>query len=496
MLLTRHTPICFVLFCFLFVGGGFAVAKAADQPNIVVILCDDLGWGDLQNHGHPHIKTPNLMQLEKEGIRFTDFYSAAPVCSPSRVGLLTGRTPNRAGVYDWIPNANPNQAPRRSRALVQMRASELTIPQMLKSVGYATCMSGKWHCNAMFNSSRQAQPGDHGFDHWFATQNNASPSHENPNNFVRNGKQVGRLEGFSCQIVADEFIDWLEQHQKTDPEQPFFGYVCYHEPHEPVASPSELVKTYEESGARNHDEAQFFANVENLDRATGKIMRAIDRLGYRDNTLVIFTSDNGPETLNRYRNANRSYGTTGGLRGMKLHTHEAGYRVAGLMRWPAHVKAGTVSSVPVCSLDFLPTFAHLSGAQLPKDRVLDGANFLPALEGLPIKRDRKLMWIYYHSYTEDKQYLPSLSMRDGALKIRAKIDGFPGVDQVDESNVNQVRAGKLVEFEVYDLASDRGETAPLDEKPALIEQLKKQYSEALNDFHIWPSVKQKKGKND
>jgi arylsulfatase A len=173
------------LFSIAIVAGPLlADSKVPRQPNIVVVLCDDLGYGDLECYGHPHIKTPNLNRMAKEGMRFTDFYSAAPVCSPSRVGLLTGRSPNRAGVYDWIPH----------RMDVHMRSSEVTIPQLLKQAGYATCMSGKWHCNSKFNSATQPQPDDAGFDHWFGTQNNASPSHENPTNFIRNGDEVGPLK--------------------------------------------------------------------------------------------------------------------------------------------------------------------------------------------------------------------------------------------------------------------------------------------------------------
>ena len=183
---------------------------AADKPNIVVILCDDLGYGDLECFGHPNIKTPHLNKMAKEGIRFTNFYSTAPVCSPSRVGLLTGRSPNRAGVYDWIPPGN--RVKPDLRHLVHMKKNEITIPILLKKAGYATAMSGKWHCNSLFNSKEQPQPGDAGFDHWFGTHNNASPSHANPKNFVRNGKVVGPLEGYSCQLVADEAIDWMKGH--------------------------------------------------------------------------------------------------------------------------------------------------------------------------------------------------------------------------------------------------------------------------------------------
>ena len=263
-----------------------------------MILCDDLGYGDLGCYGHPKIKTPYLDQMAKDGIRFTDFYSTAPVCSPSRVGLLTGRSPNRAGVYDWIPSGRD----------VHLRVSEITFPQLLKKAGYATCMSGKWHCNGKFNSRWQPQPNDAGFDHWFATQNNASPSHENPNNFVRNGVPVGELEGYSCQLVVDEVLDWLKGKHSKNKEQPFFLYVAFHEPHEPVASPKNMVDQYN-GIAENHDEAQYFANVTNLDAAVGKLLKTLKSMKLSENTLIIFTSDNGPETLLRYGpRSRRSYG--------------------------------------------------------------------------------------------------------------------------------------------------------------------------------------------
>ncbi len=466
--------------------------RAADdsRPNIIVILCDDLGYGDLHCQGHPTIQTPNLDQLAADGIRFTDFYSAAPVCSSSRVGLLTGRTPNRAGVYDWIPEARQNPARWNQRSVVHMRKEEVTIPQLLKDAGYATCHSGKWHCNAYFNSPEQPQPGDAGFDHWFSTQNNASPSHENPVNFVRNGEEVGPLEGFSCQIVADEAIHWMEQHVGKKPEQPFFIYLCYHEPHEPIASPPDLVAKYENLGAANEDQAQFFANVENLDSATGKVLQKLDDLKLRDNTLVVFTSDNGPETLNRYPNAKRSYGSPGPLKGMKLHTHEAGYRVAGLMRWPARIAAGQVSSTPVSSLDFLPTFASLAGATVPEDLHLDGANFLPALEGKAVPRTQPLIWVYYNALNDAK-----VSMRDGDWKALGILNGgeFPKTDHVNEANIGMVRDAKIDQFEVYHISEDPSEEKNLtDEARPEVEAIKAKlpeiYRNVLDGSHVWPVV--------
>lgn len=218
---------------------GVSSCKTEDiksQPNIVVFLCDDLGYGDLSSFGHESIKTPNLDNLASSGIRLTNFYSAVPVCSPSRTGLLTGRSPNRAGIYDLIPGPKKSE---NCRDLVHLQRDEKTIPAMLKESGYTTCLSGKWHCSSKFNSDEQPKPDHFGFDHWFATHNNASPSHENPNNFVRNEEEVGEIEGLSCQIVVDEAINWLENN-KTD--KPFYLQINFHEPHEPIASPKELVK--------------------------------------------------------------------------------------------------------------------------------------------------------------------------------------------------------------------------------------------------------------
>jgi arylsulfatase A len=188
-------------------------AKAADRPNFLVILCDDLGYGDLGCYGHPVIKTPNLDKLAGEGIRFTDCYSSAPVCSSSRAGLLTGQTPDRVGVYDWIPPGH----------VMHLPAGRTTVATFLKNDVYATAHVGKWHCNGKFNSDAQPQPDDHGFQHWFSTQNNAAPRHENPTNFVRNGEKVGKLEGFSCQLVAEEGIRWLKSERNA--ANPFFLFV-------------------------------------------------------------------------------------------------------------------------------------------------------------------------------------------------------------------------------------------------------------------------------
>ncbi len=473
-----HRFLQFTLFAIPFVSGLFTNAS---KPNIVVILCDDFGYGDLACYGHPHINTPHLDQMAREGIRFTDFYSAAPVCSPSRVGLLTGRSPNRAGVYDWIPPSNGPRPDRRDQ--VHMRKSEVTIPMLLKQAGYATAMAGKWHCNSLFNSVEQPQPVDAGFDHWLATQNNASPSHSNPQNFVRNGHAVGTLEGYSCQLVVDEGQEWIENHLAENASQPFFLYLAFHEPHEPVASPEEITSTYRDV-ASSEKEATYFANVENVDRAVGKLLAFLEESGSDENTLVVFTSDNGPETLSRYPNADRSWGRADPLRGMKLWTTEAGFRVAGIMRWPRLIASGQVSSQTVSALDFLPTFCHLAGIQPPENLTLDGANFLPAIENGLIDRDKPLLWVYYRPENEHQ-----IAMRDGKWKVMARLD-TPKVQNLSVENIGIIKAAQLTDFEIFNLEHDIGEArnlAPdnLELKERLVEKMEIQYRELLDDSHIW-----------
>ena len=471
-----YITICFLIF-------SVVAIRAESRPNIIVVLCDDLGYGDLELYGHPIIKTPHLNQMAAEGDQFTSFYSTAPVCSASRVGLLTGRSPNRAGVYDWIPPARKEQVNLRDR--VHMRESEVTIAQLLKKVGYATCLSGKWHCNSKFASPEQPQPDKAGFDYWFATHNNASPSHKNPTNFYRNGNQVGALEGYSCQLVVDEGLNWIDGHVEKNKEQPFFMYVAFHEPHEPVASPEEFVKLYRDQ-AETEEQAEYYANVHNIDSAVGKLLAGLKKKGLDENTLVIFTSDNGPETLNRYKSAKRSYGTTGPLKGMKLWTSEGGFRVAGVMRWPKGLAAGQNISEPVSALDFFPTFCQLAGATPPEKLALDGSIFLPALKGQKIEREKPLLWVFYNSLNE-----PVAMLKD-SWKITAKFNHgkLKRETNLYKGNIDLIKNAQLTDFALYNLAKDKSEKHDLskvnpEKLNEMIKLLKLEVKKLLKDSHVW-----------
>lgn len=422
-------------FLSLLAAGAFAGATAFGQsdgravrkPNFVIMLADDLGYGDVGCYGSS-IRTPAIDKLAGEGMRLTDCYASAPVCSPSRAGMLTGRTPTRLGIHDWIP----------AGSAVHLRKEEITIASLLKEAGYATCHVGKWHCNGKFNSPQQPQPGDHGFDHWFSTQNNAGPSHHNPRNFVRNGRPVGPMEGYSSELIVTEAINWLEK--RKGQEDPFCLLVWFHSPHEPVRTDPRFSEKYAQ--LEPQERREYFGNVEQMDHEVGRLMAYLDREGLRDETFVMFTSDNGPETLNRYKTANRSYGSPGPLRGMKLHLYEGGIRVPGVIRYPAMGKAGDVCHEPVNNTDLLPTLCALAHVEVPRDRAIDGASIVPIFDRKPVERERPLFWLYEKALGE-----PKVAMREGDWKMLAQL----------------TKEGRPHAFELYNVREDISEKHDLAE---------------------------------
>jgi arylsulfatase A len=462
--------------CLVSAGVAAQGSESVDgRPNILVILVDDLGYADLANYGHPTIRTPNLDRLAQEGVRFTDFYSAAPVCSPARAAFLTGRIPVRTGIYDWIPPGSDMHLP----------AEETTVAELLRDAGYQTSMFGKWHLNGALDSD-QPQPDDHGFDHWFATAGFATPTHLNPFNFVLNGEEVGPLVGYACQLVTDEAIRWLREDR--DPARPFFQFVSYHEPHEAIASPPELVASY--PATQNPHEAEYFANVTNLDLAVGRLLAALDEMGLAGDTFVLFTSDNGPEMLERHPQAHRSYGSAGPLRGKKLQLWEGGIRVPGIVRWPGRAQPGSVSGVPVSGIDLLPTLCAVAGVLVPPELKLDGADVTPTFASRPVKRDAPLFWYHYKAWGG-----PRVVMREGGWKLVGFWDG-PERLRSDSSTMRPgdlelIRTTELVRFELYDLETDPGERRDVVAKnPAVFEAMRTEMVRMLADVqsdarHDW-----------
>lgn len=425
-------------------------AWGADRPNVVFVLADDLGWGDLGCYGHPRIKTPHLDRFAQQGIRLTQCYSASAVCSPSRSAILTGRTPHRNGVYTWIAEG----------AEVHLRTSEITLPKLLRDAGYQTCHSGKWHLNGRFNHASQPQPNDHGYDWWMATQNNAAPSHKNPTNFVRNGEKVGPLEGFSAPLVVDEAVRWLRD--KRDPQKPFYLAVWTHEPHLPIESDPTHQAPY--ADLEDEDQRQHHGNVTQLDHAFGRLIAALDELKLADNTLVVFTSDNGPEGNG---DKGRTRGSTGGLRGRKRAIYEGGIRVPGIVRWPGKIAAGRTSDVPVIGSDWFVTMLAAANVAPPQDRKLDGASALPMLTGQAdaISRTVPLYWRLRMAPGKIQ-----VALRQGDWKILASDD--------------------LSGFELYNLRDDPREQTDLRTREpqqfaALKESLEKLHREVEAEGPDW-----------
>jgi len=444
-------------------------APTAQRPNFVVVLCDDLGYGDLACYGHPVIQTPNVDRFAAESMRLTSCYAAAANCSPARTGLMTGRTPYRVGIHNWIPMFSP----------MHVRREEITVATLLRNSGYTTCHTGKWHLNGRFNLSGQPQPSDHGYDHWFSTQNNALPNHHNPDNFVRNGKPGGLLDGYSAQLVADEAINWLRD--LRDATKPFFLFVCFHEPHEPIATDKQFADLYPSPGLPTR--AAHHGNVTQMDHAFGRLMKTIDDLDLRENSLVFFTSDNGPAITSRH-----PHGSAGPLREKKGHVYEGGIRVPGIIRWPGHTKPGTICDEPVSGVDVLPTFCQIAGIDPPTDRAIDGASLLPIFDDGKIERKRPLYWQYNWAASK-----PKVAMRMGDWKILAHLTSAElkrGADIV-ASDMQAIKTAELASFELYNLRDDIGETTDLATKePERLEQmatvLRKLYREVRDESPVWP----------
>jgi arylsulfatase A len=433
--------LCAILLCLVLRGGVmFGAAAGMARPNFVLIVADDLGYGDLGCYGHPEIRTPNLDRLAREGLKLTNCYSAAANCSPARAGLMTGRTPYRVGIYNQLAFLTP----------MHLRTTEVTIARLLQQAGYSTAQTGKWHLNGFFNLPGQPQPGEHGFDHWYAVQNNALPNHRTPYNFVRNGIPVGPIEGYSGPIVAEEAVNWLTGGR--DRSKPFFLYVAFNEPHEPIATDPRYAAEYQARHPDDPSRVAYYGNVTQMDASIGRILHALESQGLAADTLVWFTSDNGPA-----RTRWHAAGSTGGFREYKGHLYEGGIRVPGIVRWPGRIAPGTIADAVVSGVDVLPTLCAATGTPAPADRVLDGVSIVSVLQGRPESRPRTLYWEYVYA-----QSRPQVAIRQGRWKLLAALDGpRPKPAEYSAADGELIRHGRLTAFELYDLEADPAESRDL-----------------------------------
>lgn len=426
-------------------GLVFALATAAlsAPPNVIVLLADDLGYQDIGCYGGP-VKTPALDALAERGVRFTDFYSGCAVCSPSRATLLTGRQHIRTGVYSWIHDPS-----HKSHLLKR----EITLAEILREAGYATAHIGKWHLGLPTEKYQKPTPADHGFDYWFATWNNASPSHKHPDNFIRNGKPVGPSGDYSCQVVVDEALTWLKS--KRSPDKPFFLNLWFHEPHAPIAAPDDIVTSY---GTLKDKAAIYSGTIENTDRAVARLFAYLKQRDLLNNTLVIYASDNGSYREDR----------TGGLRARKGHNWEGGIRVPGIFSWPGRISAGKVVNQPAGLVDVLPTVCGLLKLPAPGCH-LDGADLTPLLTDKArfFKRPQALFWHLQKSR-------PIVALRSGAYSLVADPDyELSTHNTFKEAWIPKIKTGGYMNFRLYDLSQDPNQQNDIAEQhPVLTKRLK------------------------
>ncbi len=377
-------------------------AHAADLPNIVFIMSDDQGYGDLGCYGADDLRTPHLDQLAKDGVRFTDFYANGPTCTPTRAGFLTGRYQQRLG----LDNALTYQEMGRG-----MKVDGPTVARDLQGKGYTTALSGKWHLG--YDTGRT--PLDQGFDHFFGLLGGNHHYFQHMDRIgvpdLWRGRKAIEDDGYTTDLITRDAIDFIRANQ----DRPFFLYLSHAAPHFPFQGPNDRDKTVEpkKKNWQTGDRETYIAMVERMDQCIGETLAEIDQLGLRDNTLVIFTSDNGGDV--HARNAPFS--------GHKSSIQEGGIRVPCIARWPGgKLPAGKVISAPAITMDWTATIRRLAGLEADPARE-DGLDLMPLLTGkVSALPERALFW-RRKSGPRRKVDNPSRAVRSGEWKLFEKTDG-------------------------------------------------------------------------
>lgn len=441
----------------LWVGGWSATVPllGAERPNIVIIVADDLGYGDLGCYGHPTLRTPNLDRMAAEGMRFTDFYSGAEVCTPSRAALLTGRYAVRSGM------AHDRFRVLRSRSTGYLPESERTIAEMLKERGYKTGMVGKWHLG-VWSIQKAGHPRNHGFDFFYGLphSNDMDPTPLAPPRAP--GRADQEASWWNAPLYRDEQLESqpVDQRQLTrlyteraqefirqNKHTPFLLYFAHTFPHVPLFASDR----FQGSSRRG----LYGDVVEELDWSVGRILETLKREGVDKKTLVIFTSDNGPWLI-----MNQQGGSAGLLREGKGSTWDGGIRVPAIAWWPGKVKAHAVNSNAVAMVDLLPTVARLTGAKVPADRMLDGRDLSATLlkgesledrlmcfyRGTRLFAVRKGAW-KLHLLTQKGYGQPAPEAHDPPLLYNLNID--PGESFNVATNHPGVIAGLMKDIETH-----------------------------------------------
>ena len=440
----------------------FSAALANDRkPNVIVILADDLGYGDLSCYGAEDIATPNIDRMATEGAKFNSFYVSA-VCSPTRAALMTGSHSIRVGIGGVM-------FPRNNHGL---NPDEITLPELLKGQGYMTAIVGKWH----LGNEDMFQPLNHGFDYWYGTPSSNSQFYYPTikkyaadcvfrEGYTRDG--ILKRETAACPLVRNNVVIEVpaDQTQFTqrytretirfiteNKDRPFFVYLAHNMPHIPLHASEHFVGSSKRG--------IYGDTIQELDWSTGEILRSLKALGLDENTLVIFTSDNGPNTSKG--------GSAGPLKGGKGSTLEGGVRVPFVARWPGTIPAATESNEAITGMDLLPTLTKLAGGDVPDDRVIDGEDIWPLLAGKPDAKSPHEAIYYLRG-----RGVPAIRVDDWKYRIAA--DKPPKEKKPKKQPASDPKRKKVSVETLYNLSDDIGEqTNAIDKHPEIAQRLKQQ----------------------
>ena len=448
-------------------------ATASPKPNIVLCMADDQGWGDMAYNGHPILQTPHFDAMAAEALRFDRFYAAAPVCSPTRGSVMTGRHPNRFGCFKW---GHP------------VRPQEITIAEALKTAGYVTGHFGKWHLGSVCKGS-PVNPGAKGFDEWLSAPN----FFDNDPIMSREGVAVP-TPGESSMITVDAALEFIRKH--AGGPQPFLAVVWFGSPHNPHEAIEQDRALYDDQTKKFQ---HFYGEITGMDRAFGKLRQELRTLGVRENTILWYCSDNGGLP---------GLGTTGG-RGNKGQIYEGGLRVPAILEWPARIRRPRATSTPCNTFDIYPTLLEIVGISMDRQPPLDGVSLVPLIDERMRSRPRpmgfwdhptrgistpskKWMASLYAAQQEGKEVDdPARLLLDaGEIKEQYPEESFPGhAAWLDWPwKLHRIDAKGRVKFELYNLANDPQETTDLaarnprrfDSMKAQLEQWQKSVVQSLN----------------
>ncbi len=464
-------------------------ARAADRPNIILLMGDDHGWEETGYNGHAYLQTPVLDTMAAAGLRLDRFYAAHPSCSPTRGSVLTGRHPNRYGTF----------APNWS-----IRPEEITIAHLLREAGYATAHFGKWHVGPV-KAASPTSPGAMGFDEWLSHDNffELNPS------LSRNGEPPRRFEGESSGIIIDEAIRFIDASKQS--RKPFLVVVWFGSPHEPysglekdLALYGNLSKKYvQKTVSLTSNETglpvqrplgdvlrERYAEITAMDRAIGTLRNYLKDEGLRENTLLWYFSDNGTPSSGLAETP---------LRGQKGTMYEGGIRVPGIIEWPARIPTPRVSQIATVTSDILPTVAALAGQPVP-NRTLDGVDLEPLIDDRMISRPKPIFFWRFNVEglvgREKKPYIdpklqegttPLIKLRDGKLTRKFQNFHYPALDEhdfagprvmLDDGYKLVIDGAEGSDTELFNLSDDPAEQINLAaSNPAVVEEMERQLRE-------------------